>query len=110
VSASTWVIVLAATPLIRLVAEFHLDSHNQHRAEDQPAHAANADADADATSVWSSHLQGDVLFVGLGYALCAAAFPSCVRSILTEIYLCHACSCHEMLSGNAAAGCWWRSS
>jgi hypothetical protein len=32
------------------------------------------------------------------------AFPSCVRSILTEIYLCHAFSCHEMLSGNAAAG------
>jgi hypothetical protein len=24
--------------------------------------------------------------------------------ILTEIHLCHACSCHEMLSGNAAAG------
>jgi hypothetical protein len=23
---------------------------------------------------------------------------------LTEIYLCHACSCHEILSGNAAAG------
>jgi hypothetical protein len=23
---------------------------------------------------------------------CAAAFPSCVRSILTEIYRCHACS------------------
>jgi hypothetical protein len=35
---------------------------------------------------------------------CAAAFPSCARSILTEIYLCHACSCHETLSGNAAAG------
>eukprot|EP01049_Picozoa_sp_SAG25_P002284 SAG25_NODE_117_length_14819_cov_20.935670_11_plen_74_part_00 len=36
--------------------------------------------------------------------LCAAAFPSCVRSILTEIYLCHACSRHEILSGNAAVG------
>jgi hypothetical protein len=35
---------------------------------------------------------------------CAAAFPSWNRSILTEIYLCHACSCHEILSGNAAAG------
>ena len=35
---------------------------------------------------------------------CEAAFLSCVRSILTEIYLCHACSCHEILSGNAAAG------
>jgi hypothetical protein len=33
-----------------------------------------------------------------------AAFPSCVRSTLTEIYLCHACSCHEVVSGNAAAG------
>jgi hypothetical protein len=35
---------------------------------------------------------------------CEAAFLSCVRSILTDIYLCHACSCHEILSGNAAAG------
>ena len=24
------------------------------------------------------------------------AFPSCTRSILTEIYLCHACSDHEI--------------
>jgi hypothetical protein len=23
---------------------------------------------------------------------------------LTDIYLCHACSCHEILSGNGAAG------
>jgi hypothetical protein len=38
------------------------------------------------------------------HGLCAAAFPSCVRSILTEIYLRHACSCHEILSGNSAAG------
>lgn len=29
------------------------------------------------------------------------AFPSCVRSILTEICLCHAYSCHEILSGDA---------
>eukprot|EP01047_Picozoa_sp_COSAG01_P035206 COSAG01_NODE_2685_length_7253_cov_6.363153_7_plen_371_part_00 len=28
---------------------------------------------------------------------CAAAFPSCMRSILAEIYLCHACSCHDIL-------------
>jgi hypothetical protein len=35
---------------------------------------------------------------------CAAAFPSCARSMLTEIYLCHACSCYEILSGNAAVG------
>jgi hypothetical protein len=27
-----------------------------------------------------------------------------VRPILAEIHLCHACSCHEMLSGPAAAG------
>jgi hypothetical protein len=40
---------------------------------------------------------------------CAAAFPSCVRSILTDIYLYHACSCHEILSGNAAeGGAGWR--
>jgi hypothetical protein len=30
------------------------------------------------------------------------AFPSCTRSILTEIYICHACSCQEIEDGNAA--------
>jgi hypothetical protein len=29
------------------------------------------------------------------------AFPSWNRSILTEIYLCHACSYHEIEDGNA---------
>jgi hypothetical protein len=28
------------------------------------------------------------------------AFPSYARSILTEIYLCHPCSCHEIEDGN----------
>jgi hypothetical protein len=32
------------------------------------------------------------------------AFPSCTRPILTEIYLCHACSCQEIEDGNARAG------
>eukprot|EP01047_Picozoa_sp_COSAG01_P045867 COSAG01_NODE_4258_length_5201_cov_4.634065_6_plen_143_part_00 len=32
------------------------------------------------------------------------AFPSWTRSILTEIYLCHACSYHEIEDGNARAG------
>eukprot|EP01047_Picozoa_sp_COSAG01_P057470 COSAG01_NODE_6645_length_3566_cov_2.581194_3_plen_143_part_00 len=41
------------------------------------------------------------------------AFPSMMRSILTEIYPCHACSCHEILrvetaqepgSGGTASG------
>jgi hypothetical protein len=32
------------------------------------------------------------------------AFPSCTRSILTEIYLCHACSCHAIEDGNARTG------
>jgi hypothetical protein len=31
-------------------------------------------------------------------------FPSCKRSILTEIYLCHVCSCHEIEDGNACTG------
>eukprot|EP01043_Picozoa_sp_COSAG02_P066728 COSAG02_NODE_10479_length_1901_cov_0.931298_1_plen_329_part_00 len=34
------------------------------------------------------------------------AFPSYTRSILTEMYLCHACSCEEIEDGNARAG--WR--
>jgi hypothetical protein len=32
------------------------------------------------------------------------AFPSCTRSILTEIYLCRACSYHETEDGNARTG------
>jgi hypothetical protein len=32
------------------------------------------------------------------------AFPSCNRSILTEIYLCHACSYQEIGDGNARTG------
>eukprot|EP01047_Picozoa_sp_COSAG01_P006727 COSAG01_NODE_247_length_20443_cov_52.339543_7_plen_200_part_00 len=37
-------------------------------------------------------------------------FPSWSRSILAEIYLCHACSCQETLrtepAGQVARGCW----
>jgi hypothetical protein len=36
----------------------------------------------------------------------AWAFPSCTRSILTEIYLCHACPCHEILRMETPAR-WW---
>eukprot|EP01047_Picozoa_sp_COSAG01_P039512 COSAG01_NODE_3271_length_6320_cov_8.998554_7_plen_92_part_00 len=32
------------------------------------------------------------------------AFPAYARSILTEIYLCHACSCHKIEDGNAWTG------
>jgi hypothetical protein len=32
------------------------------------------------------------------------AFPSFLRSILTDIYLCHACYCHEIEDENAWAG------
>jgi hypothetical protein len=41
----------------------------------------------------------------------SGAFPSLTRSILTEIYLCHSCSCHERLrmetpgQGEARTGC-----
>jgi chromosome segregation ATPase len=34
----------------------------------------------------------------------SGVFPSCVRSILTEIYLCQACSCPEIENGNAWTG------
>eukprot|EP01047_Picozoa_sp_COSAG01_P093404 COSAG01_NODE_24547_length_775_cov_0.991124_1_plen_118_part_10 len=38
----------------------------------------------------------------------SAPFPSWHRSILTEIYLCHPCSYHEIEDGNAWAGLeWW---
>jgi hypothetical protein len=38
------------------------------------------------------------------WAVVSRAFPSCKRSILTEIYQCHACSCHEIEDGNAWTG------
>ena len=34
----------------------------------------------------------------------SGAFPSRTRSILTEIYLCHACSCHEIEDRNVWTG------
>jgi hypothetical protein len=37
-------------------------------------------------------------------ALVSRAFPSWTRSILTEIYLCHACSDHVSEGGHAGAG------
>eukprot|EP01047_Picozoa_sp_COSAG01_P001927 COSAG01_NODE_48_length_31904_cov_21.696997_11_plen_144_part_00 len=37
-------------------------------------------------------------------AMVSRAFPSGKRSILTEIYLCHACSDHEIEDRNARAG------
>jgi hypothetical protein len=40
----------------------------------------------------------------LNRTLVSRAFPSWKRSILTEIYLCHACSYHETEDGNARAG------
>eukprot|EP01047_Picozoa_sp_COSAG01_P018078 COSAG01_NODE_973_length_12368_cov_12.435732_4_plen_55_part_00 len=33
-------------------------------------------------------------------------FPSWNWSILTEIYLCHACSYHKIEDGNGRAGRW----
>jgi UDP-glucose 6-dehydrogenase len=34
----------------------------------------------------------------------SGAFPSFMRPVLTEMYLCHACSCPEIEDGNAPAG------
>jgi hypothetical protein len=34
----------------------------------------------------------------------SGAFPSSTRPVLTEMYLCHACSCHEIEDGNAWTG------
>jgi hypothetical protein len=53
-------------------------------------------------------LLGTAQMLGLTrYGECYAvsrAFPSWNRSILTEIYLCHACSYHETEDGNARTG------
>jgi hypothetical protein len=42
--------------------------------------------------------------VHAGVVWVSRAFPSWNRSILTEIYLCHACSYHETEDGNAREG------
>jgi hypothetical protein len=59
--------------------------------------------------VFDAHYPGQEKFVNVWEGGCRAAgvsraFPSCTRSIWTEIYLCHACSCHEIEDGNARAG------
>jgi hypothetical protein len=71
--------------------------------------------------MWSGHrTQGGGAAAGAGGRVCPAAragvgdaggagagqpgaraFPSLMRSVLTEICLCHACSCHEIEDGNA---------
>jgi phage tail protein X len=40
-------------------------------------------------------------------ATVSQASPSCTRSILTDLYLCDACSCHEVEGGNAWTGPGW---
>jgi hypothetical protein len=46
-----------------------------------------------------------VLVSGAIVAAVSRAFPSCTRSILTEIYLCHACSCHEINISRTGRAC-----
>jgi hypothetical protein len=43
--------------------------------------------------------------IGMATQPVSPAFSS--DSILTEIYLCHACSDHETVDGNARTGRWW---
>eukprot|EP01046_Picozoa_sp_COSAG06_P090360 COSAG06_NODE_36688_length_444_cov_0.724638_1_plen_115_part_10 len=47
---------------------------------------------------------GAPIFVAVPAGIVSRAFPSCTRSILTEIYLCNACPGHEIKDGNAWAG------
>eukprot|EP01047_Picozoa_sp_COSAG01_P068619 COSAG01_NODE_9957_length_2292_cov_7.086183_2_plen_336_part_00 len=49
-------------------------------------------------------LVGAPIFVAVPAGIVSRAFPSCTRSILTDIYLCHAWSGHEIKDGNARPG------
>jgi hypothetical protein len=40
---------------------------------------------------------GAPIFVAVPAGIVSRAFPSCTRSILTEIYLCNACSYREII-------------
>jgi hypothetical protein len=46
-------------------------------------------------------LESDAAIIDAGYPV-SRPFPSWNRSILTEIYLCHACSCQEILRAKTA--------
>jgi hypothetical protein len=60
--------------------------------------------DADTGAVeWDDSKVARLQKQALGAAV-SRAFPSWDRSILTEIYLCHACSYHEVEDGNARTG------
>eukprot|EP01047_Picozoa_sp_COSAG01_P064409 COSAG01_NODE_8519_length_2755_cov_8.227410_5_plen_73_part_00 len=58
--------------------------------------------DSDTLSLATRHSR-DAYLDAYGYRTVSRAFPSWNRSILTEIYLCHPCSC-EIEDGNARAG------
>eukprot|EP01047_Picozoa_sp_COSAG01_P041051 COSAG01_NODE_3499_length_6004_cov_2.645047_2_plen_116_part_00 len=63
--------------------------------------------DADLESLFSSicagHRDSDAA-IAQAVDQASRAFPSWNRPILTEIYLCHDCSYHEVEDGNAWAG------
>jgi hypothetical protein len=65
------------------------------------ARAAAAEQRPGPWGAWSKPLS--TMTAAAGRAV-GRAFPSCTRSILTEIDLCHACSCQEMEAGNALVG------
>jgi hypothetical protein len=60
-----------------------------------------------ACSAQALHWCGLLANLGSGVGALATVsrpFPSWNRPILTDIYLCHACSCHEIEDGNGRAG------
>ena len=53
---------------------------------------------------WASRCGSSSASVAAAAAAVSRPFPSWNRSILTDIYLCHACSYHEIKDGNGRAG------
>jgi hypothetical protein len=52
--------------------------------------------------------EGEEALDRLDRAPVSQPFPSWIRSTLTEIYLCHACSCQEILRTETAGQVEWR--
>jgi hypothetical protein len=98
--ASTAVATTAARP-----AERERTDADSQSPGDGEAAAAAAAATAAAVAEAARHARPPSASTGLrASSSVSRACPSWDRSIVTEIYLCHACSCQETEDGNARAG------
>jgi hypothetical protein len=87
----------------------HEDAHDEHEHAHAPAKPPETPAEWAlwcTTGIISGLINGMLIFVFCcvygSLIFVSRPFPSWNRSMLTEIYLCHACSCQEILRAETA--------